>query len=37
MGVVVAGFHLELDQPVAIKFLLSQSGLEGEGCGTLSS
>jgi eukaryotic-like serine/threonine-protein kinase len=31
MGVVVAGFHLELDQPVAIKFLLSESGLEGEG------
>jgi serine/threonine protein kinase len=31
MGVVVAGFHLELDQPVAIKFLVSQSGLESEG------
>jgi len=31
MGVVVAGFHLELDQPVAIKFLLSESGLESEG------
>src|SRR6185369_3398831 len=31
MGVVVAGFHLELDQPVAIKFLVSESGLEGEG------
>jgi len=31
MGVVVAGFHLELDQPVAIKFLISQSGLESEG------
>jgi eukaryotic-like serine/threonine-protein kinase len=31
MGVVVAGFHLELDQPVAIKFLVSESGLESEG------
>jgi eukaryotic-like serine/threonine-protein kinase len=31
MGVVVAGFHLELDQPVAIKFLVSESGLQGEG------
>src|SRR6187402_1665704 len=31
MGVVVAGFHLELDQPVAIKFLLSESGLQSEG------
>jgi len=31
MGVVVAGFHLELDQPVAIKFLISESGLESEG------
>lgn len=31
MGVVVAGYHLELDQPVAIKFLLSESGLKAEG------
>jgi eukaryotic-like serine/threonine-protein kinase len=31
MGVVVAGFHLELDQPVAIKFLVSESGLQSEG------
>jgi serine/threonine protein kinase len=31
MGVVVAGYHLELDQPVAIKFLLSESGLRAEG------
>src|SRR6187402_3368467 len=31
MGVVVAGFHLELDQPVAIKFLVTESGLESEG------
>ncbi|HYQ02444.1 MAG TPA: serine/threonine-protein kinase [Polyangiaceae bacterium] len=31
MGVVVAGFHLELDQPVAIKFLLAESGLQSEG------
>lgn len=31
MGVVVAGFHLELDQPVAIKFLISEAGLQGEG------
>src|SRR3954465_2923312 len=31
MGVVVAGFHLELDQPVAIKFLISESGLERGG------
>jgi serine/threonine protein kinase len=31
MGVVVAGFHLELDQPVAIKFLVSEAGLESEG------
>jgi serine/threonine protein kinase len=31
MGVVVAGFHLELDQPVAIKFLLSEAGLHDEG------
>ncbi|HET7541761.1 MAG TPA: serine/threonine-protein kinase [Polyangiaceae bacterium] len=31
MGVVVAGFHLELDQPVAIKFLISESGLQSEG------
>jgi len=31
MGVVVAGFHLELDQPVAIKFLLAEWGLESEG------
>jgi len=31
MGVVVAGFHLELDQAVAIKFLVTESGLESEG------
>src|SRR6478735_2943040 len=31
MGVVVAGFHLELDQPVAIKFLRAESGLQSEG------
>jgi serine/threonine protein kinase len=31
MGVVVAAFYLELEQPVAIKFLLSESGVEGEG------
>lgn len=31
MGVVVAGFHLELDHPVAIKFLVTESGLESEG------
>jgi len=31
MGVVVAGFHLELDQPVAIKFLVAEAGLETEG------
>ncbi len=31
MGVVVAGFYLELDQPVAIKFLLSETGLQSEG------
>ena len=31
MGVVVAGFHLELDQPVAIKFLSAESGLHSEG------
>src|SRR6187431_1547564 len=31
MGVVVAGFHLELDQPVAIKFLVSEAGLHDEG------
>jgi eukaryotic-like serine/threonine-protein kinase len=31
MGVVVAGFYLELEQPVAIKFLLSELGLQSEG------
>ena len=31
MGVVVAGFHLELDQAVAFKFLVTESGLESEG------
>jgi len=31
MGVVVAGFHLELDHPVAIKFLVAETGLETEG------
>jgi eukaryotic-like serine/threonine-protein kinase len=31
MGIVVAGFYLELEQPVAIKFLLSETGLQSEG------
>ncbi|MFZ5890089.1 MAG: protein kinase domain-containing protein [Myxococcota bacterium] len=31
MGVVAAGLHLELDQPVAIKFLSMENGLSGEG------
>jgi eukaryotic-like serine/threonine-protein kinase len=31
MGIVVAGFYLELEQPVAIKFLVSQTGLQSEG------
>src|SRR6478752_1496793 len=31
MGVVVAGFHLELDEAVAIKFVGTESGLESEG------
>lgn len=31
MGVVVAGFHLDLDQPVAIKFLNPETGLLADG------
>jgi serine/threonine-protein kinase len=31
MGVVAAGMHLELDQPVAIKFLCIENELSGEG------
>jgi eukaryotic-like serine/threonine-protein kinase len=31
MGVVVAAFYMELEQSVAIKFLLSESGVQGEG------
>jgi len=31
MGVVAAGFHLELDQPIAIKFLSPDMGFSGEG------
>ncbi len=30
MGVVAAGFHLELDHPVAIKFLNAETGLRGD-------